>query len=91
MTAYPEGYLARELELCYANVSMVTDHDVGVEGTCGVRGQGRQVGHRQGSAVGGGAARPQEVAPAPRDGAVSVRDADGDSAAKSFRLTLRRR
>jgi 5'-methylthioadenosine phosphorylase len=33
MTAYPEGHLARELELCYANVSMVTDHDVGVEGT----------------------------------------------------------
>jgi 5'-methylthioadenosine phosphorylase len=32
MTAYPEGILARELELCYANVSMVTDHDVGVEG-----------------------------------------------------------
>ena len=24
--------LARELELCYANISMVTDHDVGVEG-----------------------------------------------------------
>jgi len=33
MTAYPEGHLARELELCYANVSMVTDHDVGVAGT----------------------------------------------------------
>jgi 5'-methylthioadenosine phosphorylase len=33
MTAHPEGYLARELELCYANISMVTDHDVGVEGT----------------------------------------------------------
>ena len=33
MTAYPEGYLARELELCYANISMVTDHDVGVEGS----------------------------------------------------------
>jgi 5'-methylthioadenosine phosphorylase len=33
MTAYPEGHLARELEICYANVSMVTDHDVGVEGT----------------------------------------------------------
>jgi 5'-methylthioadenosine phosphorylase len=33
MTAYPEGYLARELELCYANISMVTDHDVGVGGT----------------------------------------------------------
>ena len=36
MTAYPEGFLARELELCYANVSMVTDHDVGVEGTAPV-------------------------------------------------------
>jgi 5'-methylthioadenosine phosphorylase len=33
MTAYPECHLARELELCYANISMVTDHDVGVEGT----------------------------------------------------------
>lgn len=33
MTAYPEGWLARELGLCYANVSMVTDHDVGVTGT----------------------------------------------------------
>ncbi len=32
MTAYPEGHLARELELCYASISMVTDHDVGVEG-----------------------------------------------------------
>jgi 5'-methylthioadenosine phosphorylase len=32
MTAYPEGYLARELEVCYANISMVTDHDVGVGG-----------------------------------------------------------
>ena len=30
MTAYPEAHLARELELCYASVSMVTDHDVGV-------------------------------------------------------------
>jgi 5'-methylthioadenosine phosphorylase len=30
MTAYPEGYLARELELCYAAVSMVTDYDAGV-------------------------------------------------------------
>ena len=36
MTAYPEGYLARELELCYANISMVTDHDVGVEGVAPV-------------------------------------------------------
>jgi 5'-methylthioadenosine phosphorylase len=32
MTAYPEGHLARELALCYANISMVTDYDVGVEG-----------------------------------------------------------
>ncbi|MFN8186031.1 MAG: S-methyl-5'-thioadenosine phosphorylase [Gaiellales bacterium] len=32
MTAYPEAWLARELELCYANVSMVTDHDVGAPG-----------------------------------------------------------
>jgi 5'-methylthioadenosine phosphorylase len=32
MTAYPEGQLARELELCYATVAMVTDYDVGVEG-----------------------------------------------------------
>jgi 5'-methylthioadenosine phosphorylase len=30
MTAYPEAMLARELELCYANISMVTDYDVGV-------------------------------------------------------------
>jgi 5'-methylthioadenosine phosphorylase len=32
MTAYPECYLARELEICYANISMVTDYDVGVGG-----------------------------------------------------------
>jgi 5'-methylthioadenosine phosphorylase len=32
MTQYPEAWLARELELCYANVSLVTDYDVGVEG-----------------------------------------------------------
>ena len=32
MTAYLEGWLARELELCYANISMVSDYDVGVEG-----------------------------------------------------------
>jgi 5'-methylthioadenosine phosphorylase len=36
MTAYPEGYLARELELCYANVSLVTDYDVGLEDAAGV-------------------------------------------------------
>jgi 5'-methylthioadenosine phosphorylase len=32
MTAYPECHLARELELCYATVAIVTDYDVGVEG-----------------------------------------------------------
>ena len=32
MTCYPECHLARELELCYATVAMVTDYDVGVEG-----------------------------------------------------------
>jgi 5'-methylthioadenosine phosphorylase len=32
MTAYPEGQLARELELCYATIAMVTDYDVGVDG-----------------------------------------------------------
>ena len=32
MTQYPEALLARELEMCYANVSLVTDYDVGVEG-----------------------------------------------------------
>lgn len=30
MTQYPEAVLARELELCYGNVSLVTDYDVGV-------------------------------------------------------------
>jgi 5'-methylthioadenosine phosphorylase len=33
MTAYPECHLARELGLCYANVSMVTDRDAGVDGS----------------------------------------------------------
>jgi 5'-methylthioadenosine phosphorylase len=32
MTAYPECHLARELQLCYATIAMVTDYDVGVEG-----------------------------------------------------------
>jgi len=31
MTGYPEALLARELEVCYANVSLITDFDVGVE------------------------------------------------------------
>jgi 5'-methylthioadenosine phosphorylase len=32
MTQYPEAALARELELCYLNISLITDYDVGVEG-----------------------------------------------------------
>jgi 5'-methylthioadenosine phosphorylase len=32
MTQYPEAVLARELELCYLNISLITDYDVGVEG-----------------------------------------------------------
>ena len=31
MTQYPEAVLARELEICYANISLITDYDVGVE------------------------------------------------------------
>ena len=30
MTQYPEASLARELEICYANISLITDYDVGV-------------------------------------------------------------
>lgn len=32
MTQYPEVALARELEMCYANISLVTDYDVGLQG-----------------------------------------------------------
>jgi 5'-methylthioadenosine phosphorylase len=32
MTQHPEAVLARELEMCYANISLVTDYDVGVMG-----------------------------------------------------------
>jgi 5'-methylthioadenosine phosphorylase len=32
MTQYPEAWLARELELCYATLALVTDYDVGLEG-----------------------------------------------------------
>jgi 5'-methylthioadenosine phosphorylase len=32
MTQYPEAVLAREAELCYANISLITDYDVGVQG-----------------------------------------------------------
>ncbi|MCX7969975.1 MAG: S-methyl-5'-thioadenosine phosphorylase [Negativicutes bacterium] len=32
MTQYPENYLARELNMCVVNISLITDYDVGVEG-----------------------------------------------------------
>jgi len=32
MPQYPEVALARELEMCYLNISVVTDYDVGLEG-----------------------------------------------------------
>jgi len=32
MTQYPEAILAREMEMCYVNISLVTDYDVGLEG-----------------------------------------------------------
>ncbi len=36
MTNYPECYLARELEMCYVNISLITDYNVGLEGQAGV-------------------------------------------------------
>lgn len=32
MTQYPEVTLARELEMCFVNISLITDYDAGVEG-----------------------------------------------------------
>ncbi|TQK30481.1 S-methyl-5'-thioadenosine phosphorylase [Arthrobacter sp. SLBN-53] len=37
MTGYPEAVLARELEMCYASIALVTDLDAGVETGGGVR------------------------------------------------------
>ena len=37
MTGYPEAVLARELEICYASIALVTDLDAGVEAGAGVR------------------------------------------------------
>ncbi|HZV78975.1 MAG TPA: S-methyl-5'-thioadenosine phosphorylase [Candidatus Binatus sp.] len=36
MTQYPEAYLARELEMCYTNIALITDYDVGLEGEEGI-------------------------------------------------------
>jgi 5'-methylthioadenosine phosphorylase len=37
MTQYPEVTLARELEMCYLNISLVTDYDVGLKGKKGIK------------------------------------------------------
>ena len=31
MTQYPENVLAREQEICYVNISLITDYDTGVK------------------------------------------------------------
>jgi 5'-methylthioadenosine phosphorylase len=37
MTGYPEAVLARELEICYAAIALVTDLDAGVQAGEGVK------------------------------------------------------
>ena len=37
MTGYPEAVLARELEMCYAAIALVTDVDAGIDAGGGVR------------------------------------------------------
>src|SRR5712691_2983689 len=37
MTQYPEAALARELEMCYVNIALITDYDAGLEGEAGIR------------------------------------------------------
>lgn len=37
MTQYPEAVLARELEMCYLNISLITDWDAGIEDDPDVR------------------------------------------------------
>jgi len=36
MTQYPEVVLARELEMCYVNIALITDYDAGLEGEPGI-------------------------------------------------------
>ncbi|MFH1425831.1 MAG: S-methyl-5'-thioadenosine phosphorylase [Candidatus Kerfeldbacteria bacterium] len=40
MTQYPENILAAELGMCYVNVSMVTDYDVGLEQNANIKSSG---------------------------------------------------
>ena len=37
MTQYPEVVLARELEMCYVNIALITDYDAGLEGEAGIQ------------------------------------------------------
>jgi 5'-methylthioadenosine phosphorylase len=37
MTQYPEAALARELQMCYVNIALITDYDAGLEGEAGIR------------------------------------------------------
>ena len=77
MTAYPEGWLARELGLCYANLSLVTDYDVGVAGdgarggdgagrAGGVRGEHRAAPRAARAARSRASAKPRPATPAGR-------------------------
>jgi 5'-methylthioadenosine phosphorylase len=36
MTQYPEVALARELQMCYVNIALITDFDAGLEGQLGI-------------------------------------------------------
>jgi 5'-methylthioadenosine phosphorylase len=36
MTQYPEVALARELQMCYVNIALITDYDAGLEGESGI-------------------------------------------------------
>ena|SRR3989338_7116754 len=49
MTQYPELILAREMEMCYASVCLVTDYDVGLQGEKPVSAQDVAEGFRQNS------------------------------------------
>ena len=37
MTQYPEVALARELQMCYVNIALITDYDAGLEGEAGIQ------------------------------------------------------
>lgn len=37
MTQYPECMLAKELEIPYANIALITDYDAGLEGNAEVK------------------------------------------------------